>query len=313
MKRRKVIKNAGIGILGLTGIGQLPSPSFKTGPKTAKISRKIHLFSKHLQWVGYEKMAKISADIGFDGLDLTVRPKGHVEPEKVESDLPKAVEACDKHGLKIEMMTTSIKSADDPLTERILKTAGGLGIKVYRTGWFKYDYTQSIPDNLKIFAVELKKIGELNAKYNIIGDYQNHAGTSAGSPVWDIYQMLKAAQATNIGMQYDIRHAMVEGLKSWSLGLRLMTPYIHSLDIKDYEYVKTNEGWDIRNVPLGKGAVDFKAYFKLLEELNVVAPLSLHLEYPLGGADHGHFEITIPEEQVIEAMAKDLKYLKSVN
>jgi L-ribulose-5-phosphate 3-epimerase len=312
MNRRKVLKKSGIGLLGLTTLGQIPSYAYKTNAAVVKSTRKINVFSKHLQWVGYEEMAKITSDIGFDGLDLTVRPKGHVEPEKVERDLPRAIEACDKHGLKTEMITTAIKSVDDPTTEKILKTASGLGVKVYRTGWYKYDYSISIPENIKKFGVELKKIGELNAKYNIMGDYQNHSGTSGGAPVWDIYQMLEAAKSSHIGVQYDIRHAMVEGLKSWPLGLRLLAKNIHSIDIKDYEYVKTDKGWDIRNVPLGQGAVDFKSYFELLDELKIEAPISIHLEYPLGGADHGKFEITIPRKQVIDAMAKDLKYLKSV-
>jgi L-ribulose-5-phosphate 3-epimerase len=312
MNRRKVLKQSGIGLLGLTTLGQIPSYAYNTNATAVNSTRKINVFSKHLQWVGYEEMAKITSDIGFDGLDLTVRPKGHVEPDKVERDLPKAIEACDKHGLKIEMMTTAITRVDDPTTEKILKTASGLGIKVYRTGWYKYDYSISIPENIKKFGVELKKIGELNAKYNIMGDYQNHSGTSGGAPVWDIYQMLEAAKSSHIGVQYDIRHAMVEGLKSWPLGLRLLAKNIHSIDIKDYEYVKTDNGWDIRNVPLGQGAVDFKSYFELLDELKIEAPISIHLEYPLGGADHGKFEITIPREQVIDAMVKDLKYLKSV-
>lgn len=312
MKRREVIKKTGMGLVSLAGLSSIPINSFSVNLENTNSKRKINLFSKHLQWVGYEEMAKITSDIGYDGLDLTVRPKGHVEPAKVESDLPKAIEACDKYGLKTEMMTTAIKSTDDPNTEKILKTAASLGVKVYRTGWYKYDYSISIPENIKKFGVELKKIGELNAKYNILGDYQNHSGTSGGSPVWDIYQMLEAADTQHIGVQYDIRHAMVEGLKAWSLGLRLLAPRIHSIDIKDFEYVKTDKGWDIRNVPLGQGAIDFKSYFTLLDELKVEAPISIHLEYPLGGADHGKTEITIPREKVIEAMAKDLKYLKAV-
>jgi len=162
------------------------------------------------------------------------------------------------------------------------------------------------------FAEELKKIGDLNEKYGIMGDYQNHTGTAGGSPVWDIHEMLELAQTDWIGVQYDIRHAMVEGFKSWPLGLRLLVSHIHSIDIKDFEYIKTDKGWDISNVPLGKGAVDFKSYFQLLNELNIHAPISLHLEYPLGGADQGSFELTIPKEKVIEAMANDLKYLRSV-
>jgi len=312
MKRRTVIKSAGLGILALSGLDTFHAKAFESKSVNDVKPWKINVFSKHLHWATYDEMAKIISELGFDGVDLTVRRKGHVEPENVERDLPKAAEALNKQGLEIGMMTTSIISADDPNTERILKTASGLGIKVYRPGWFAYDYAISIPDNIRKFAEELKKIGDLNEKYGIMGDYQNHTGTAGGSPVWDIHEMLELAQTDWIGVQYDIRHAMVEGFKSWPLGLRLLVSHIHSIDIKDFEYIKTDKGWDISNVPLGKGAVDFKSYFQLLNELNIHAPISLHLEYPLGGADQGSFELTIPKEKVIEAMANDLKYLRSV-
>lgn len=312
MKRREALKSAGLGFLAIKGISDVYASPIKTAKKTDQDPWKINVFSKHLHWVGYDEMARITADVGFDGVDLTVRPKGHVEPANVERDLPKAVEACDNHGIEVEMMTTSITTADDPNAEKILKTAGGLGVKVYRLGWHKYNFNISIEKNIQNFGVELQKIAELNTKYNIIGDYQNHSGMTAGSPVWDIHMMLEIAKSEYLGAQYDIRHAMIEGLKSWQLGLRLLASMIHSIDIKDFEYVKTEKGWDVKNVPLGQGAVDFSSYFKLLKELKIHAPISIHLEYPLGGADHGRKELTIPGEKVIEAMRKDLTYLKSV-
>ncbi|MDZ7723632.1 MAG: hypothetical protein U5R06_12725 [candidate division KSB1 bacterium] len=51
-------------------------------------------------------MARTIAEIGFDGVDLTVRPGGHVLPENVTQDLPRAVKAIEKTGLKVPMMTT---------------------------------------------------------------------------------------------------------------------------------------------------------------------------------------------------------------
>ena len=312
MNRREAIKNGLISTAALSALGAGHARVFGKGHLSAGNQWKIHVFSKHLQWVGYDEMAKICSEIGFDGVDLTVRPKGHVEPENVERDLPKVAEACDKHGVEMGMMTTAIKSVSDPTTEPILKTAARLGVKVYRLGWYKYDFSKSIRDNLNEFRDELAKISELNAKYGIVGDYQNHAGISAGSAVWDIQELIENLDAKWVGVQYDIRHAMVEGLKSWPLGLRLLSSKIHSLDIKDFEYQKTEKGWDVKNVPLGTGAVDFRSYFELLKKLGVDAPVSIHFEYPLGGADHGHRELTIPGEQVIEAMAKDLKYLRSV-
>ena len=65
---------------------------------------RIHVFSKHLQWLDYRGMAEAAAEIGFDGVDLTVRPRGHVLPERVEDDLPRAVEAVRQAGLRVEMI-----------------------------------------------------------------------------------------------------------------------------------------------------------------------------------------------------------------
>ena len=52
-------------------------------------SLKINIFSKHLQFLGYTDMAEAAAEMGFDGVDVSVRPNGHVLPEKVETDLPR--------------------------------------------------------------------------------------------------------------------------------------------------------------------------------------------------------------------------------
>ena len=53
-------------------------------------------------------MSEAAAEMGFNGLDLTLRPKGHVLPERVVDDLPKAVEAMKKHGINPLMMTTNV-------------------------------------------------------------------------------------------------------------------------------------------------------------------------------------------------------------
>jgi len=62
-------------------------------PKNDPDAFKISIFSKHLQWLDYKEMANVLHEIGFDGADLTVRPGGHVLPDRVEEDLPKAAEA----------------------------------------------------------------------------------------------------------------------------------------------------------------------------------------------------------------------------
>lgn len=72
-------------------------------------------------------MANLAAQMGFDGVDLTVRPDGHVLPENVAIDLPRAVAAVEKAGLKVYSIVTNIKQPDEKFAQDILKTASGIG------------------------------------------------------------------------------------------------------------------------------------------------------------------------------------------
>ena len=46
----------------------------------------------------------------------------------------------------------------------------------------------------------------------------------------------------------------------------------------------------------GEGMVDFDTYFKLLKSYGLQPPVSLHCEYPLGGAEKGKYEISIDKK-----------------
>jgi L-ribulose-5-phosphate 3-epimerase len=272
---------------------------------------KINIFSKHLHWLNYSDMASAAADLGFDGVDLTVRPDGHVLPGRVKTDLPKAVEAIRKAGLDVYMITTSITDAGDPLTEDILRTASGLGISTYRLGWIKYANDKSIEQNLSDFKEQFKKLAALNKQYNIHGGYQNHSGTNLGSPVWDLWNVLRDLDPHYIGCQYDINHATAEGANSWPLGLQLLKSYIKTIDIKDFNWENKDGKLTKVNRPLGEGIVDFKRFFSLLQEYKIKCPIAIHYEYPLGGAESGARTITISKDEVITSMKKDLHTLKS--
>ncbi len=275
----------------------------------------ISIFSKHLHWLDYSEMALVVTEMGFDGVDLTVRPQGHVLPEKVEEDLPKAMEAVSKAGKNIYMITTSINNAEDPLSEKILKTASSLGIRHYRMGWMYYDDNKTIEENISIVQRNMSKLAILNDKYSISGEYQNHSGIDSagiyfGASIWDLFSVLKNINSRWLGSQYDIYHATIEGANAWPVGLKLISPYIRTLDIKDFQWSKKDGKWSSESVPLGEGMVDFKKYFGLLKQYNISGPVSLHYEYPLGGAEQGDKMLTMKREEVVSAMRRDLKTLK---
>ncbi len=300
--------------LSAAALGSVPLMGFSNSllqpMSQPKEGIQVNLFSKHLQFLGYNEMSEAAAEIGFDGLDLTVRPKGHVLPERAVEDLPKAVAAMKKYGLLTTMMTTNIIDANDPQSKQVLETASGLGLTHYRTGWLTYPEEKTIPESIEDHAQKLAALETLNKRLGLYGGYQNHAGNHVGAPIWDIPQILKNTSSLHMGCQYDIRHAMVEGGGSWQLGLRLVHSYINSIDIKDFKWGQKDGRWQPINVPLGEGMVDFDLYFKLLKKYNINVPVSLHLEYDLGGAEHGDSKITIDKKEVFAQMKKDLSFLR---
>jgi sugar phosphate isomerase/epimerase len=272
----------------------------------------VHVFSKHLQWLDYKGMAETAAKIGFDGVDLTVRPRGHVLPERAEEDLPKAVEAARKAGIKVLMMTTAINDPGDPLTKSILKTASRLGVRYYRMGYYRYDRAKSVTASLDEIRPRLRDLAAMNEHYGIAASYQNHAGDGyVGAPLWDLHSLLKDIDPRWIGCQYDIRHATVEGGTSWPTTLRLLAPHINTLVAKDFLWAKRDDKWRTENCPFGHGMVDLPKYLSMLDDQRIVVPFSLHLEYPLGGAEHGARELTTSADHVTQAMRKDLDTLKT--
>jgi len=308
MSRRNFAKLSGL------GLGSLPLIGFNNSLSNSALKPKtdieVNLFSKHLQFLDYHEMAAVAAEIGFDGLDLTVRPKGHVLPERVADDLPKAVAAMKKYGLNSKMMTTNVWDATNLEEKNVLVTASSSGITHYRTGWLTYPEDKTITESQTIYGQQAKNLELVNKDLGLIGCYQNHAGKHVGAPIWDLPPILMATNNKNMGCQYDIRHAVVEGGGSWELGLRQILPFIKSIVIKDFKWGQVDGKWKPINTPLGQGMVDFKRYFSLLKKYEINVPISLHLEYDLGGAEHGASSITIDKKEVFAKMKKDLTFLK---
>lgn len=309
MKRRNFIKTTTAGVAGVT-LGFNTAASALSAP--AKVKRPIHVFTKCLQFLSYDEMAEVVAKNGFDGADLTVRKGGQVNPENVETDLPKAMKALQKNGIGSNMIATDINSVEYPMAKPILKTMADLGIRYYRMGYINYDNNKTMPQNLDDIKFAFEKLEKLNREYGVTANYQNHSGVRVGGPVWDLYHLVKDSDPEYIGVQYDIRHATVEGGESWPVGMKLLAPWIRTTDIKDFIWQKNEKGeWKITNVPLGEGMVNFKKYFELYKSLTIEAPVCIHYEYDLGGAEHGNLNPTMSLDEINSWLKKDITFLKN--
>jgi sugar phosphate isomerase/epimerase len=260
----------------------------------------ICVFTKPFQSLSYDELADRTAELGFDGIEATIRDGGHIEPPQVTDELPKMVEALHKRGLEITVMTSSINDPADQWTESVLRTAAGLGIKRYRMKYFNYDNNQPIPKQIAQWRSQCRDLAAMNADIGIRALYQNHAsGKMLGAAIWDLAQLLDGISPEQIAVAYDIRHATVEGGMSWPTTFRMIRPHVDTVYVKDFAW---GEGAQPTNVPLGQGRVDPK-FFQILAETDFTGPISLHEEY----LDHRPPEL-VPQHWA--AIKQDLATLK---
>jgi len=319
MKRKEFINTSIFATAGLSFNGNIfagnavPQQQEVAAPQLQIVSEKMQvcIFSKQLQWLNYADMAKAVADMGYDGIDLTVRTDGHVIPANVETDLPKAVEAAEKAGIKIIMISTDISDARGANTEKVLKTAASLKIRHYRINGLNYQKDIDVPANLDLIKNKFSGIEKLNRQYGLRSDYLNHSGENFGASIWDLWLTIKDLDPAFIGSQFDIKHSTIAGPFSWPTAFKLINKYIQTMVVRDFQWEKKEDKLAVKPVPLGQGLVDFKKYFGLIKQYQVPGPISVMCDYDLGGAENGARILTVPKESVLNAMKKDLDILKT--
>ncbi|WP_298503379.1 TIM barrel protein [uncultured Maribacter sp.] len=309
--RRDFVKLTALGVMGTIPFNGISNPIIKNSLEL-QTDLEVSIFSKHLQFLDYESTGTVAAEMGFSGVDLTVRPKGHVEPNNVLTTLPKAITAIKKGGSSCTMITTTVENALSSVDVDVIKTAANEGVSFYRSNWFSFMKGVSMQESLSLCADSVKKLGLVNKEFGIVGCYQNHSGLRIGGSYWEVEKILETVDANYFGVQYDIRHATVEGGVSWENGLKLLKSHIKTIVLKDFKWGMVNGRWKLINVPIGEGMVDFDTYFKLLKQYGLKPPVSLHLEYNLGGAEKGKRTISVDKKVVYDAMKKDLKTVNAL-
>lgn len=269
LNRRKSLGILGTG-LAAAAVGPAFAAEKKKGPQ-------ICYFTKMFQDLTFDELATLTAELGMAGVEATIRPGGHIEPEAAPDRLPEMVAAMRRKKREVTIMASGINSATDKKqhAESVLRTAAKLGVKHYRMSYYRYDLKKPIKPQLANFRSELKELAALNQELGIQALYQNHAGYKyVGAPIWDICDLVEDLPREAVSLAFDIRHAAAEGGLAWPLNARRAMPLTGSIYVKDYVW----DGLKVKNVPLGEGRVE-KKFFKDFKISRFKGPISLHVEY----------------------------------
>jgi len=242
------------------------------------------LFSKHLPELGWSDLGRAVKDAGFAAVDLTVRPQGHVLPERAAEDLPRAIEAVAKHGISVPMITTELTSADSPTARPILQAAAKGGVRYFKTGYWRFAPSSSTTDvraQVNAAGTALAGLAALARDCNIELGFHNHAAY-IGAALWDIAPAIDRLEPRWAGYYFDPRHAVAEGgAGAWKSATELVVPRLKMLAVKDCFWSKSPKGWVVENCPLGEGMVDWSAVAAIVRTARFSGPISVHLEYTI--------------------------------
>ncbi len=243
----------------------------------------IVFFSKHLAELSWADLGTAVKAMGFAGVDLTVRPGGHVLPERVTDDLPRAVAAIHDAGSTVHMLTTGLTRADDPAAKPTVLGAKAVGVPLLKAGYYRYafkDVRAELREAVQSFAGLVRLASEAGVTFG----YHNHSGY-IGAPVWDALQMVEPLPADAAAYYFDIRHAVVEGGDAgWRVATQMVAPRLRMLAAKDFFWDKRPDGrWRIVDCPLGEGMVDWPAFLAEMAKTSFAGPVSVHVEYDPGG------------------------------
>lgn len=258
---------------------------------------KLCIFSKHMAQFDWKELGRKAKELGFDGIDLTVRPKGHVLPERVREDLPRAVDAIRAAGLDVPMISTDLKSAADPAAIPTFETARKLGIRLLKPGYWLYAKDRTVLQTQAEVRLNFQGLLKQAMQNGVTIGLHNHSGAYVGTALWAYRDLLQDVDPRWAGYYFDPGHATIEGgLHVWRISLELVSPRLKMVAMKDAYWDKANGRWRPKWVPLGEGMVDWPEVYRSFAKAGFNGPISLHVEYN-------------PKDE-LEAIARDLAFMK---
>jgi sugar phosphate isomerase/epimerase len=148
------------------------------------------------------ELARHVQSLGFDGIELPIRPKFQVEPENIEKQLPEAVRILADHGLKI----LSVAASTD---ERTVAACGQCGIRIIRVCEYT-PYTQNYVACEKQIIRKYEALVPALERHQVTIGLQNHCDDFVPH-VAGCREIARHFSPQQVGIVWDVAHCALNG------------------------------------------------------------------------------------------------------
>jgi sugar phosphate isomerase/epimerase len=313
-RRQFMGRSVGAG-LTLAAPRLFPASNAKAAPAGASAAKgpTFVAFSESFQaWPIPEVCQKFKA-IGLDGLDLTVRPGGHIEPADAPKTLPAAVQAARDQGVRIAMLSTAIVEPDKT-SEALLATAAEQGIDRVKLGYYRYKEFGTLVQRIDEVRKQLAAVAKMAAKHKVLPCVHVHSGETIPGSGTIAYLLLMGFDPQELGAYVDPMHMTIEGGNDgWRQALDLLAPWIAISSLKNCKWITTGRDshgqqlWATRKCPLEDGVCPLPRYFATLGKIGYHGLFTLHSEY----SDRNSWKV-LNAQVCLYQTRLDLEYVKSI-
>ena len=271
-------------------------------------------FSNHLS---VENLGETTKNLGYDGLDICLRPNHPIDPNNALTELPSATRIWEQQGLIYPLATAPADlNQPDDRAERLFAACAESGIPRLKIGFWRFkpndDYWQLFDRARKA----LDGFTALSRRYQVQACYQTHSGPCLGSNISGLMYLLKEFDPQEVGAYPDLGHLELDG-EDWPMGLSMMGNYLTVVGIKDVCYSQRLENSSSICPPsfvkVGAGIVDLENRLADLHKSNFNGPLTVHTEYQFDETiirQVGYADTSPPN---LEKWAKeDIQYLRKI-
>lgn len=264
------------------------------------------LFTKLFGSAPVSEVGATCADLGFDSLDLLVRPGCTVDPAAAGT-LPEVVRQLrEQHDIPVSMVTTDLTDPAASEAESVLDGCARAGVDVIRLGYWNYNGRRPYAEVFADARRNLDGLEKLAQKHHVNLAIQLHGGTihSSGAAT---RSLLDGHDPEYLGAYPDPgNQAVQDGREDWRLTFDVLGPWLCCVGVK-------NGGWFPSTIASTGQRAWLSDWLGIADGMVPWADILSHLaDTDFSGilSFHSHYEMPLP--QVFDQTKADLHYVQRI-
>lgn len=236
------------------------------------------VFAKPWPTLSLPELGRHVRQLGFDSIELPVRPGFPCRPEHIETDLPQAVDVLAAEGVRVLNITADLPLDDERLYAACAAAGVTLNRVMFRVRNRPYWEAEAAARRQLVAAEPLCE------RYQVRIGVQNHCNAFVPVNAMGLHHLLQDTNPRFIGAIWDPAHEALEGVAP-NLALDMIFDRLFVVNLKNAYWRRSNgpeaelAQWQVYWTTGRHGRADWAAVAAELKARSYTGPLCFSAEY----------------------------------